>query len=78
MSVASGAVREALPVVQVSVQGGLGHGEKNPEPPLEPRHNRRELCVENENEEFGCGSERSREKSDSSIPCSQSLIQHND
>ena len=53
-------------------------GEKNPEPPLEPRHHRRELCVEDENEEFGCGSERSREKSDSPIPCSRSLIQHND
>ena len=35
-------------------------------------------CVEDENEDFGCGSERSREKSDSPIPCSRSLIQHND
>ena len=64
---ASEAVKEALPVVQDGVQGGMGH-EKNPDPQLEPRHHRRELSVEDEYEEFGCRSERSREKSDSSIP----------
>ena len=60
------AVSEALPVVHDGVQAGLGHEKKRTRTPrkelepLEPRHHRRELSVEDEYEEFGCSAERSQ------------------
>ena len=56
---AGGAVREAQPVVQDGVQGDLGHEPGKEPEPLEPRHHRRELSVEDEYEEIGCSAERS-------------------